>query len=346
MLTVTRYHRERGQVLPVWCLGIVAMLVMVLMAVRYADIVRWQIRAQNAADAAAQAVLALQTQQFNEMNSVLYASAVEEYRIRGILYALELTAYGNGGCTMDNSCESRYAALYTAYLKAVARYREEVVLLNRITANMEYSTMQSDAAAVVRHIANPAVCGKTGGGDCSFSYTLLNFQQRTPVYSVAKDARSFITPSYGDYMNVAAGVNASLMPAETEVAVCADIPSPIPAFLNFKPKPFRVIARAAATSVMVEQDWFQPGQLHNAWTGDKPYQLPEIWSGSTSNDGLNVDWYTTDFGGNGSRAYPDFNGYRFGIDENEFSAFTGWWNSVPIRPYSGAKADTELGCSS
>jgi hypothetical protein len=344
VLSTSRRHRERGQVLPVWCLGIVAMLVMVLMALRYADIVRWQIRAQNAADAAAQAVLALQTQQFNEMNSVLYASAVEEYRIRTILYGLELTAYGNGGCSTDNSCPARYSALYTAYLKAVARYREEVVLLNRVTANMDATTMKSDAGALVTHLANPSVCGKTGGGDCVFSYKLVDFGPRTPVYTVEKDARAFITPSYGDYMNVAAGVNASLLPARTEISVCADVPSPIPAFLNFKPKPFRVIARAAATSVMVEQDWFQPGQLNNAWTS-KRYQPWETWSGSKSDDGLNVDWYVTDFGGNGSRAYPDFNGYRFGIDHDEFSAFTGWWNSVPIRPYSGTKADSELGCS-
>ncbi len=163
------------------------------------------------------------------------------------------------------------------------------------------------------------------------------------MFTVQKDARAFITPSYGDYMNAASGVNKSLMPARTEVSVCADIPSPIPAFLNFQPKPFRVIARAAATSAMVEQDWFQPGQLNNGWTG-KRYQTPETWSGSTSDDGLNVDWYTTDFGGNGSRAYPDSNGYRFGIDQNEFSAFTGWWNSVPIRPYFGTLSDASLGC--
>ena len=35
-----------------------------------------------------------------------------------------------------------------------------------------------------------------------------------------------------------------------------------------------------------------------------------------------------------------------GINENEFSAFVGWWNSVPIRPYMGPKTDSELGCSS
>ncbi|HEV2738301.1 MAG TPA: pilus assembly protein TadG-related protein [Candidatus Elarobacter sp.] len=330
--------------LPVWCLAIVAMLVMVLMAVRYADIVRWQIRAQNAADAAAQAVLALQTQQFNEMNSALYASAVEEYRIRTILYGLELTAYGNGGCSADSSCTVRYATLYNAYLKSAARYHDEIVLLNRITANMDATTMHNDATAVVAHLANPGVCGKTGGGDCAFSYALLDFSPRTPVYTVVKDARAFITPSYGDNMNVASGVNPSLLPAQTEVSVCADIPSPIPAFLNFKPKPFRVIARAAATAVMVEQDWFQPGQLNNAWTNNR-YQPVETWSGSASNDGLNVDWYDTDFGGNSSQANSSYNGYVFGIDQDEFSAFTGWWNSVPMRPYSGTQPDSKLGCS-
>ncbi len=341
---MSRHHRERGQVLPVWCLAIVAMLVMVLMAVRYADIVRWQIRAQNAADAAAQAVLALQTQQFNEMNSALYASAVEEYRIRTILYGLELTAYGNGGCSADSSCTVRYATLYNAYLKSVARYHDEIVLLNRITANMDATTMRNDATAVVAHLANPGVCGKTGGGDCAFSYALLDFSPRTPVYTVVKDARAFITPSYGDNMNVASGVNPSLLPAQTEVSVCADIPSPIPAFLNFKPKPFRVIARAAATAVMVEQDWFQPGQLNNPWTNNR-YQPKETWSGSASNDGLNVDWYDTDFGGNSSQANSSSNGYMFGIDQDEFSTFTGWWNSVPMRPYSGTQPDSKLGCS-
>ncbi len=95
--TVSR-HRQRGQVLPVWAMGIVAMLIVTMAVVRYSDMVRWQVRAQNAADAAAQAIVALQTQQFNEMEMTLYAADVEEYRIRNILYALELTAYGNGGC--------------------------------------------------------------------------------------------------------------------------------------------------------------------------------------------------------------------------------------------------------
>ena len=146
--------------------------------------------------------LALQTQQFNEMNSVLYACAVEEYRIRTLLYGLELTAYGNGGCSTDSSCATRYSALYTAYLKAAARYRERgrAAQPHHREHGRDHDEERRRARSS-RQLANPSVCGQTGGGDCAFSYALLDFSPRTPVYTVVKDARAFITPSYGDYMN-------------------------------------------------------------------------------------------------------------------------------------------------
>lgn len=333
-------HAQRGQVLPIWAFGIIAMLVLTLGVVRYADIVRWQIRAQSAADAAVQAALALQTQQFNEMTSTLYAASVEEYRIRGLLYAMELAAYGDGGCSADGSCQRRYAALYQAYTKAVARYHDEVLLLNRVTANMDAATMRSDAGALVAGLKTN--CGQPGGGDCAFAYTMLDFHPRTPVYTVLMDARAFVKPSMGQHMTEATGVNPSLVPAQAEVAVCADVPSPVPALFGFQPKPFRVIARAAATAVMAEQDWFQPGQLNNAWTQAR-YQPPEQPSGP-SDDGTGIDWYTVDYGGNANQAYSSANGYTFGIYQSEFSAFAGWWNAVPIRPYAGTRTDADLGC--
>ena len=337
-------HGERGQVLPLWAFGIVGMLVLVLMVVRYADIVRWQIRAQNAADAAAQAAVALQTQQFNEMNAMLYASAVEEYRIRKVLYGLELAAFGNGGCQLDNSCAARYTGLRTEYLKSVARYTTEVGMLHRVTANMDFTSTKNDATALVARMQSQ--CGQQGGGDCAFGYALVDYSGRSPLYDVQMDARAFIKPSLGNHMNPASGVNPSLVPARVEVTVCADVPSPVPAFLNFRPKPFRVIARAAATAVMVEQDWFQPGSLQNPWTSAR-YQAPELWSGSASNDGIGTDWYAVDFGGNANIASTVNNAYTFGIYDDEFSALTGWWNAVPIRPYSPpAAADTALGCPS
>ena len=338
-------HHQRGQVLPVWAMGIVAMLIVTMAVVRYSDMVRWQVRAQNAADAAAQSIVALQTQQFNEMSMVLYATAVEEYRIRQILYALELTAYGDGGCTADNSCVARYASLEAQYLKAVARYNNEVVMLDRVTANMDATTMSSDAHALLADLKTQ--CGQQGGGDCAFGYALVAYAGRTPVYGVQMDARAFIKPSLGGHMTPSGTLNGSLDPVEVEVAVCADVPSPVPSLFNFHPAPHRVIARAAATAVMMEQDWFQPGSLTNPWT-QAYYQPVELPSGSTEDagDGSAKDWYAVDFAGNGSVANTISNGYTFGIYNNEFTAYLGWWNAVPIRPQSGPEPDTALGCSS
>jgi hypothetical protein len=328
-------------------MGIVAMLIVTMAVVRYSDMVRWQVRAQNAADAAAQAIVALQTQQFNEMGMTLYAADVEEYRIRSILYAMELTAYGDGGCAIDNSCTTRYASLETQYLKAVARYNNDVILLDRVTGNMDFTTMTSDANALLSDLSNPALCGKQGGGDCAFGYSLVSFTGRTPVYGVQMDARAFIKPSLGGHMTPAGTLNPSLDPVTVEVAVCADVPSPVPAFMSFQPAPHRVIARAAATAVMMEQDWFQPGSLTNPWT-QSYYQPVEYPSGSASTDGTTdqKDWYSVDFAGNGSVASQSQNGYTFAVYSNEFTAYLGWWNAVPVRPQSGTLADNQLGCSS
>lgn len=340
-------HHQRGQVLPVWAMGIVAMLIVTMAVVRYSDMVRWQVRAQNAADAAAQAIVALQTQQFNEMSMVLYATAVEEYRIRQILYALELTAYNDGGCKADNSCAARYAALETQYLKAVARYNNEVIMLDRVTANMDFTTMNNDAHALLTDLNNKALCGQQGGGDCAFGYALVSYAGRTPVYGVEMDARAFIKPSLGGHMTPSGTLNSSLDPVQVEVAVCYDAPSPVPSLFNFQPAPHRVIARAAATAVMMEQDWFQPGSLTNPWTQNY-YQPVELPSGSTEDagDGTGKDWYAVDFAGNGSVANTISNGYTFGVYNNEFTAYLGWWNAVPIRPQSGSLPDNQLGCSS
>jgi hypothetical protein len=340
-------HGQRGQVLPVWAMGIVAMLIVTMAVIRYSDMVRWQVRAQNAADAAAQAIVALQTQQFNEMSMVLYASAVEEFRIRNILYAMELTAYGNGGCKIDNSCVTRYAALETQYLKAVARYNNEVIMLDRVTANMDFTTMNSDAHALLTDLNSKTQCNQQGGGDCAFGYSLVSYAGRTPVYGVQMDARAFIKPSLGGNMTPSGTLNPSLDPVQVEVAVCADVPSPVPAFLNFQPAPHRVIARAAAPAVMMEQDWFQPGSLTNPWS-QTYYQPQELPSGSAATDGTSddKDWYAVNFAGNGSAANTTANGYTFGVYNDDFTAYVGWWNAVPIRPQGGTLPDNQLGCSS
>ncbi|MDB5026331.1 MAG: hypothetical protein JWO66_20, partial [Candidatus Eremiobacteraeota bacterium] len=57
---------QRGQTLPFWTLAIAATLSLLFFMTNYANTVRWQIRAQNAADSAASAGIGTDANMYNE----------------------------------------------------------------------------------------------------------------------------------------------------------------------------------------------------------------------------------------------------------------------------------------
>jgi hypothetical protein len=335
-------ERQRGQVLPLWLFGSMSMLVFLFFLFSYAYTVSWQVRAQNAADAAAQAILATQTQQFNQMEVMLYSSAVEEYRIRRLLNAMLLAAHDQGGCTDDADCETTYQALRTSFLQSTQRYTNDVIVTQRLTESMNFDTVKSDATALVSRLTSDAYCANNTGGDCAFTYNIVDFSPRTDgLETVLMDALGYEVPTF-DHRTAAAVVNDALFaPARVEVAVCALVPPLLPGFFHFSPQPFYAIGRAAATSVMVEQDWMQPGQVVNPITSgvfqpDEHY-VPAAGAG-------NYDWYGVDFGGNTNQAYESYNVFAFELTSDEFSAQLGWWNSIPIPTYTGQQSVSALGC--
>ena len=110
----------------------------------------------------------------------------------------------------------------------------------------------------------------------------------------------------------------------------------VPSFLGFQAPTFTAIGRAAATSAMVTQEWIQPGYLVNPQTGN-PFQPIESYAGAgTSGTGPNGwNWFNVNYGGNPATAFPKWDAYAERVNGPEFSAVTGWWNAIPIRPYSG-----------
>ena len=341
-------HRERGQALPLSAFAIVAMLMFAYFALDFGNGVRWQMRAQSAADSAAQAVLSLQTQDFNQMSAVLYAAAVEEFRIRRILNGILLSEYNSGGCsaapvppgTRVSACDAVYASLRDEYFKAVARYTQDVIVLNRITATLNFANVSTDSRALIDRIQSD--CNGSVGGDCSFHYRLA-IATRDDTQSVQMDALGILKPSLGR-LTGPSGVNPQLLaPARVEVDVCADVKPVIAGFFGYQPQPYHAIGRGAATAVMAEQDWMQPGVIVNPFSGGKPFQAPETFVTNVSHpDGY--DWYNLDFGGNATAANATQNFYRSGLFTDEFSAQLGWWNAIPIHPWTGVKNDAELGC--
>ncbi len=344
-------HGQRGSTLPLALGGIIAMLAFAFFALNYANTLRWQIRAQNAADSAAQAVLSVQTQQFNEMNAQLYATGLEEYRLRHLLNGMVEASHGIGGCDYRyayqsgaSSCATVETALEAQYNASLARYTTDVLTLHQITVNLNFTNVYADAVAVLKEIKTTS---SPIAGDPAFSYGAPIIQMRQDTESVYMDADAILKPYPG--LNTAAAsttLNEQLFaPAQVEIYVCASVPSLFPTFLSWVFPPFVAAARGAATPVMVEEDWLQPGSIPNPFT-NLPYSPPEVDVSPTLVDPTtNYDWYDVNFGGNGAVAVAG-KGFSYAVTTDEYSAFVGWWNAIPVHPFGAAQTTAGLGCSS
>jgi hypothetical protein len=351
-------ERQRGQTLPLALGGVIAIVVFGFFALNYANTLRWQVRAQTAADSAAQAILSLQTQQFNVMTATLYATAVEEYRIRHLLNGMVLAAHGQGGCVSGSNralrsstgCDTVERALQGQFSAAVGRYTGDVLNLHQATVNMNFTNFTDDATALMTQIK---ACTSALGGDCAFNYGTPIIQPRTDTRAVYMDANGVVYPNPSNQTALASTVgtpplNTNLFaPAEVEVYACATVPSLIPSFMGWSFPPFTAVARGAATAEMVELDWLQPGTITNPFTPGVAYQPQENYlsGGLNITDSSGYDWYDLNFGGNGVVAVA---GEHFvnTITKDEFSVYLGWWNSIPIHPFGGEKDKSAMGCAS
>ncbi len=330
--------RARGQTLPIWAMGLGAALVLAFTALQYGEVLRWQIRAQNAADAAAAGALSVQTSAWNQQVAVMYAASVEEWRIRNLLEAMVVASANDAGCGAN--CPALYQSLRNQYAAAVARYTTDVQMMSRVS-QYTLPQAQSDAKAIVADFQKN--CGQAAGGDCGVSYSVVDMRKRVGnLNDVEQDGGAWVVNGVAP-----ARVKDDYTPAQIEIVACAKVPPLVPGFLNFTPPTFTAVGRAAATSAMVTEEWIQPGVIVNPRTG-KPFQPSEDFSGgtTTATGPSGHNWFVNDYGGNAAKAYPLSDAYSENINGPEFSAVTGWWSTIPIKPYSGALAPGSFACAS
>jgi len=103
MLIDSRYRHQRGQTIPFWVFAAITSVVLTFFIINYTNSVRWQIRAQNAADAAALATISGDASLMNQRTLTEYAAAYDEYRLRSAIYSIINAANSVGSSKIQSA---------------------------------------------------------------------------------------------------------------------------------------------------------------------------------------------------------------------------------------------------
>ncbi|TAM72639.1 hypothetical protein EPN44_15195 [bacterium] len=239
LMHLTAGRARRGQTFPFWVISTVLGLTLVFFVANYTNTMRWELRAQNAADTAASAAISTDANMNNELSTLMYASAIEEVRLRYLNQAILNTINGVGGCdpAPGQSCDQDYQSLVSAYNTASSNYATLVQLMR-----------QADNFTQGGQKNGPWKAMGLIGSDCSIF-----------------DCAFTVTP-----LDVSAGPGS----AETvDVVACKNVPTLVPQLLGLGAgSSFQALGRSAETLTSVNES-FNPSTV-NPRTG-QPYQPAE-----------------------------------------------------------------------
>jgi hypothetical protein len=364
-MRLTVRHRSRGQVFPLWIVAVLTTLTLSFLALDYGNSVRYQIRAQNAADAAAQALMSIQTQRFNETTMMLYASNVEEFRLRNLLNGILLSLSNSGGCTLTSTtnsvsaCNAVASALIPNYIASSNRYTADAGRLNDAASSMSLANWEADARLKLAKLttycnSDTTTIPKAGGGDCGpaipgsgLKYT-LNFigTRNNGINQVGNSTYDVYVPNLGLTMNTnglnAANENPSVDPGFVDVTACITVPPIIPTFGFLHLTPVQVMGRAGATAVAMTSEWMMPEMVTDtARSPATTFQMKEVYTSPDYTDSVSGNnWYDVDYGGTQWTITPVYYAslnatilrYESFVNNDELSANLEWWSSIPYDP--------------
>lgn len=256
-------ERQRGQTLPVWALGVTALLALLFFLTNYVNIVAWHVRAQNAAEAGAATALSVQANVFNEQSTILYGTAVAENRVRYLNQAILNTINGVGGCNPapGGSCDADYKTLVAEYSTAVNAFGGNMQVLQEAN-NFTQGGQQADQKKAVKSIGSN--CAQF---DCDFAYNVLD------VSTVGGSGKQ------------SGGIT------QTDIAVCHNVGYFAAALLKLAPgAQFAAIGRAAADVQPIASENFSPGVAINPSTNQVYQPVEAQWAGAYPSSAYTVDY--------------------------------------------------------
>ncbi len=342
-----------------WTLSVLTALTMMFFLLNYANILKAEVRAQNAADTMAMIVLNTQATRWNKLTMALYAADVEEWRIRSLIEAMIDAVNLNGGCGSTSACSNLYAALQPQYVKAVNRYTNDLKAIDSFSwyaqGNIDGSSFSWGLYALYNQQipGDGNACSENESNYCNFSFQLVNFGQRATAQQVGKDAiYAHVGGTYSTsyFSNVAP--TSIWQPLETEIASCETV-QPLVHFSIFGkgPQPVQVIGRAAATMVPTASEWLAPGVTVNPASSSGAVFAPtENYSAAYDTFHSSAsprDWYETSFPAQpyvAQAATPDFTILNSMLTP-DFEVYASWWSVMPIAPYTQANLSTDHLCT-
>ncbi|HWT06806.1 MAG TPA: Tad domain-containing protein, partial [Xanthomonadales bacterium] len=178
---------QRGQTLPLWTLSIAAILTVLFFVTNYANVVRWNVRAQNAADSAASAGIATDANMYNQISTLEYAATVEETRLRYLIQAIANTVNYPTSC--GSSCDANYVTLVNAYYTASNGYTQ-IVNAMKLADNSTVSGLKNGPDKAVALASTSCTIF-----DCAFTYTGTYTAATETVDVVACKKVSYLSPA-------------------------------------------------------------------------------------------------------------------------------------------------------
>ena len=183
-------HSERGQTIPFWAFASALVLGLVFFSINYGNTLAQQVRAQNAADTYAAAGVAPNANMDNEFNTLLYAAAVDELRMRYLIQAMLNTINNPASC--GASCDSDYQSLLNAYQTAATNYST----INQVIQQANNLTQGGQKNGPWK--TQKLISGNCSMFDCTYTYT-TNYDSTTGAVDVVacKNVAVIAAPSIG-----------------------------------------------------------------------------------------------------------------------------------------------------
>jgi hypothetical protein len=189
---MTAMHHERGQTLPFWVMGILTSLTLAFFISNYANTVKYQIHAQNAADSAAAAALSQDAAALNTTQTLLAALDLQTLKVQdaesALPYILGTTPCGPSNLLSDN-CTSALGNAVTDIASANTQLASLANTLNDFQKNLggTLTDVNENASGSVNSLFSPTATGSCTIAimtDCDFKYTTFVSYGSTGIMTV------------------------------------------------------------------------------------------------------------------------------------------------------------------